>query len=58
MYIPAVPLTRMSAEYVRNQRESFLSEIPPPDFPGGDGEKGFKGVGKEKDVVGSAARNA
>ncbi|ORY24395.1 hypothetical protein BCR39DRAFT_561571 [Naematelia encephala] len=58
MYIPSVPLTAQNAEYVRDQRESFLAARPPPDFPGGVGESGFQGTGREEDVVGLAARNA
>lgn len=58
MYIPAVPLTQLNAQYVKDQRESFLQAIPPPDFPGGVGESNFKGTGKESDVRESTARNA
>lgn len=58
MYIPAVPLTAINAQYVRDQRESFLQAIPPPDFPGGVGESNFKGTGAEGDIVDARARNA
>jgi hypothetical protein len=57
MYIPTVPLTAINAQYVRDQRESFLQAIPPPDFPGGVGESQFQGTGRESDVIGQAAKN-
>jgi hypothetical protein len=37
-YIPAAPLCEVNAEYLARQRHSFQHGIPPPDFPGGDGE--------------------
>lgn len=37
-YIPAVPLCRLNVEYLRGQRQAFLDGLPPPDFPGGQGE--------------------
>lgn len=58
LYIPSVPLTARNVDYVRDQRESFLQAIPPPDFPGGVGESLFKGTGRESDIRGTAARNA
>jgi hypothetical protein len=58
MYIPAVPLTPMNAEYVRDQRDSFAQRIPPPDFPGGDGELTFVGTGTPDDIVGDTPRRA
>lgn len=57
MYIPAVPLTRGNAEYVRDQRESFLAKRPPPDFPGGLGESRFRGTGSDGDVAHLEGRN-
>lgn len=48
LYIPACPLTEKNAEYLVRQREAFLEGTPGPDFPGGEGERGFVGrVGKE-----------
>lgn len=58
MYIPAVPVTAINAAYVRDQREAFEQRIPPPDFPGGVGEQGFKGTGTASDIVGLDARRA
>ncbi|KAF5013125.1 hypothetical protein FDECE_845 [Fusarium decemcellulare] len=37
-YIPVVPLCDVNANYLRRQRDNFLSLRPPPDFPGGVGE--------------------
>jgi hypothetical protein len=37
-YIPAAPLCEVNAEYLAQQRHSFQHGIPPPDFPGGEGE--------------------
>lgn len=56
MYIPAVPLTRLNAEYIRDQRACFEARCPPPDFPGGEGESSFKGTGKPADIEGADAR--
>lgn len=58
MYIPAVPVTRINAEYVRDQRRCFEMKMPPPDFPGGEGEKTFDGTGTPHDIVGDVARRA
>ncbi len=38
MYIPVCPATELNAGYAARQRDSFLSGIPAPDFPGGKGE--------------------
>lgn len=46
MYIPSVPLCELNAHYFQLQRESFLSGVPGPDFPGfptGVGETEHKG---------------
>jgi hypothetical protein len=48
----------MNAEYVRDQRDSFAQRIPPPDFPGGDGELTFVGTGTPDDIVGDTPRRA
>lgn len=58
MYIPTVPLTELNANYVRDQRESFIKRVPPPDFPGGEGESTFKGTGTPDDIVGEGPRRA
>jgi hypothetical protein len=58
MYIPAVPLTRLNAEYIRDQRACFEARCPPPDFPGGEGESSFKGTGTPADIQGADARRA
>lgn len=49
MYIPAVPLTLINAEYILRQRGQFLSGDPGPDFPqntahGGESEFLKKGL--------------
>ena len=56
MYIPSVPLTQTNIEYTAHQRATFLEGKPAPDFPGGEGESGFKGRGEEGDLESSAAR--
>ena len=38
MYIPTAPLTERNAENLARQRDAFLRGVPPPDFPGGEGE--------------------
>ena len=58
MYIPAVPLTRKNLAYVQAQRDAFAEGIPPADFPGGSGEKGFSGRAHPDDVTGQMARRA
>ncbi|KAF8181820.1 hypothetical protein BJ912DRAFT_906656 [Pholiota molesta] len=50
MYIPAVPLTVHNASYLRDQRINFLAGLPPPDFPGGEGESQFIGRGSVADI--------
>ncbi len=37
-YIPAAPLCQVNIDYLAQQRHSFEHGIPPPDFPGGEGE--------------------
>lgn len=37
-YIPAAPLCEINIKYLAQQRSAFLQGIPPPDFPGGEGE--------------------
>ncbi|KIM77865.1 hypothetical protein PILCRDRAFT_825084 [Piloderma croceum F 1598] len=57
-YIPAVPLTIKNASYLRDQRTNFLRGLPPPDFPGGEGESRFTGRANAHDVQTSEARQA
>ncbi|KAL0955494.1 hypothetical protein HGRIS_001734 [Hohenbuehelia grisea] len=58
LYIPAVPLTLHNALYLRDQRINFLSGLPAPDFPGGEGESKFVGRGSVGDVASSGGRQA
>ncbi|KAG7091217.1 hypothetical protein E1B28_010268 [Marasmius oreades] len=58
MYIPAAPLTTYNAHYLRNQRNNFISGIPPPDFPGGEGESKFVGRGTVNDIKTKLGRQA
>lgn len=58
MYIPAVPWTPKNADYLQRQKECFLKGDVPPDYPKGDTEANFKGVGKEEDIVGLLGREA
>lgn len=43
LYIPACPITESNLNYLRGQKQSFLSGTPPPDFPGGEGERDHVG---------------
>ncbi|RXW15535.1 hypothetical protein EST38_g10318 [Candolleomyces aberdarensis] len=56
MYIGAAPLTAGNAEYLAQQRATFLSGVPPPDYPGGKGESGFTGRPTDKDLKSPEAR--
>ncbi|KAL6305120.1 hypothetical protein BKA93DRAFT_817078 [Sparassis latifolia] len=56
LYIPAVPLTEHNATYLREQRLAFKGGLPPPDFPGGDGESRFFGRATTEDVEGVEGR--
>ncbi len=58
MYIPAVPYTPQNAAYISRQKDSFLTGLPPPDFPQWAGEGQFKGRGHADDIVGLGARKA
>ncbi|KAJ9123223.1 hypothetical protein QFC22_001418 [Naganishia vaughanmartiniae] len=51
LYIPSVPLTEANARYVKDQQVHYQQRIPPPDFPGGEGEKFFEGTGGDADIV-------
>ena len=58
MYIPAVPLTPMNADYVRRQKERFVQGLPPPDFPPGKGEAEYAGVGRPEDIESPVGKRA
>ncbi|SPC66996.1 related to DUF1479 domain protein [Ustilago sp. UG-2017b] len=58
LYIPAIPTTKVNWEYVMEQKKCFDEGRPPPDFPGGSGESGFKGRGTEEMVNGGLARTS
>lgn len=58
LYIPAVPLTPKTIEYVRDQKSFFLQGLPAPDFPGGVGESKFEGRGFESDILSEEGRSA
>ncbi|CAM4977633.1 unnamed protein product [Rotaria socialis] len=50
-YIPAVPLCEMNVKYLAQQRDAFLQGIPPPDFPGGEGESHHIGRGTHEELI-------
>lgn len=58
LYIPSVPLTEANARYVKDQRDNYLARIPPPDFPGGEGESRFKGTGGDNDIATAEGKQA
>lgn len=58
LYIPAVPLTPKTIEYVRDQKSFFEKGLPAPDFPGGVGESMFKGRGVESDIMSLEGKSA
>jgi hypothetical protein len=58
LYIPAVPLTPKTIEYVRDQRSFFQKGLPAPDFPGGVGESLFKTRGMEQDILSIEGKSA
>ncbi|KAJ9100015.1 hypothetical protein QFC19_005833 [Naganishia cerealis] len=58
LYIPSVPLTEANARYIKDQRDTYLNRIPPPDFPGGEGEKFFQGTGEDSDIVTEQGKRA
>ncbi|KAF8540593.1 hypothetical protein BDD12DRAFT_832808 [Trichophaea hybrida] len=43
LYIPATPLTKGNVKVLKQQRDAAWRGVPPPDFPGGEGEGGFRG---------------
>ena len=52
MYIPTCPMTETNAEYVKRQRDTFLEGVPPPDFPGSQGESQHVGRATVDDLKG------
>ena len=58
LYIPAVPLTPKTIEYVRDQRSFFQAGLPAPDFPGGVGESQHADRGVERDILTPEGRSA
>ena len=52
MYIPACSMTEANAEYVKRQRDTFLEGVPPPDFPGSQGESQHVGRATVDDLKG------
>ena len=58
LYIPAVPLTPKTVEYIRDQRPFFEAGLPAPDFPGGVGESQHRGRGVEGDILTAEGRSA
>lgn len=58
LYIPAVPLTPKTVEYIRDQRPFFEAGLPAPDFPGGVGESQHPGRGVEGDILTAEGRSA
>lgn len=62
LYIPAVPLCKMNALYLKRQREAAKVLSVPPDFPGaevkGVGEEGFAGRLEDWTRVGEEGRRA
>ncbi|KAJ8692194.1 hypothetical protein PTI98_009529 [Pleurotus ostreatus] len=58
MYIPAVPSTPQNEAYVKGQFDDFVKGKRPADFPKGQDEIGFVGVGRPEDVVNPLGRRA
>ncbi|KAJ9478162.1 hypothetical protein PHBOTO_001747 [Pseudozyma hubeiensis] len=56
LYIPAIPTTEVNWRYIMEQKQCFEQGLPPPDFPGGQGESGFRGRGTPEMVKGRVAR--
>lgn len=48
----------ITQQYVAQQRDAFLSGIPPPDFPGGSGESQFTDAAKIVDVQSEEGKQA
>ena len=50
MYIPVCPVTELNAQYLAQQRATFETGVPAPDFPGGKGESEHTGRATPKSV--------
>ncbi|CAF3722721.1 unnamed protein product [Rotaria sp. Silwood1] len=50
-YIPAAPLCEVNVKYLAQQRDAFTQGIPPPDFPGGEGESRHVGRATPEEVI-------
>jgi hypothetical protein len=57
-YIPAAPLCEVYGEYLAQQRHSFQQGIPPPDFPGGEGESRHVGRATPENIKTVEGRRA
>lgn len=49
-YVPAAPLCKVNARYLKRQRLNFLQSRAPPDFPGGLGESEHDGCASVGDL--------
>ncbi|GAC96212.1 hypothetical protein PHSY_003792 [Pseudozyma hubeiensis SY62] len=56
LYIPAIPTTQVNWRYIMQQKQCFDQGLPPPDFPGGQGESGFQARGTPHMVKDHVAR--
>ncbi len=57
-YIPAAPLCQVNIDYLLQQRQCFQHGIPPPDFPGGEGESRHIGRATPENINTSEGRRA
>jgi hypothetical protein len=57
-YIPAAPLCQVNVDYLLQQRHCFQHGIPPPDFPGGEGESRHIGRATPENINTSEGRRA
>ncbi|UJR08036.1 hypothetical protein I4U23_012313 [Adineta vaga] len=57
-YIPAAPLCEINAQYLGQQRHSLEHGIPPPDFPGGEGESRHVGRGSPHNIKTTEGKRA
>lgn len=58
LYIPAIPTTKVNWQYILAQRSCFHQGLPPPDFPGGQGEQQYKERATPDTVFGTKARRS
>lgn len=57
-YIPSSPLCEVNIDYLVKQKYSFENGIPPPDFPGGEGESKHRGRATLKSIETIEGRRA